>query len=62
MGEYLDISCGEADTPQIVLAPNVQSFDAFVKNGHFYFRSLYQGTYTFNLISSGIPVKTITVK
>lgn len=61
MGEYLDISCGEADTPQIVLAPNVQSFDAFVKNGHFYFRSLYQGTYTFNLINSGVPVKTITV-
>lgn len=61
MGEYLDVYCGNADLSQIVLAPNVQSFDAFIKNGHFYFRSLYQGTYTFNLLSSGIPVKTITI-
>ena len=61
MGEYLDVFCGNADTPVIVSAPNAQSFDAFIKNGHFYFRSLYQGAYTFNLMENGVASKTITV-
>lgn len=61
MGEYLDIPCDNADTPVLVLAPNAQSFDAFIKDGHFYFRSLYQGVYTFNLSTSGISNRTITV-
>lgn len=61
MGEYLVIPCSGADTPALVLAPNVQSFDAFIKDGYFYFRSLYQGAYTFNLNSNGTLLKTIIV-
>lgn len=61
MGEYLDVLSGGADTPVVVSAPNAQSFDAFIKDGHFYFRSLYQGVYTFNLNSYGVLTKTITI-
>lgn len=61
MGEYLDILCGDVDTSVLVAAPNAQSFDAFIKDGHFYFRSLYQGVYTFNLNSNGILGRTITI-
>lgn len=61
IGEYLSIPCIDADTPALILSPNIQSYDAFIKNGHFYFRSLYQGVYTFNFIKDGISGRTITI-
>lgn len=61
MGEYLSVPCTDADTPALILSPNIQSYDAFIKNGRFYFRSLYQGVYTFSLIKEGVTGRTITV-
>ncbi|WP_300393504.1 tetratricopeptide repeat protein [Fusobacterium sp.] len=61
MGEYLSIPCLDADNPALILAPNVQSYDAFIKNGRFYFRSLYQGVYTFNLMREGSTGRTVTI-
>lgn len=61
MGEYLSIPCADAIEPALILSPNIQSYDAFIRNGRFYFRSLYQGVYTFNLINNGVTTRTITV-
>ena len=61
MGEYLSVPCTDAYEPALILSPNIQSYDAFIKNGRFYFRSLYQGVYTFNLVNNGVSVRTITV-
>lgn len=61
MGEYLSVPCTDAYEPALILSPNIQSYDAFIKNGRFYFRSLYQGVYTFNLVNNGVSVRTVTV-
>lgn len=61
MGEYLSVPCTDADTPALVLSPNIQSYDAFIRDGRLYFRSLYQGVYTFNLMSNGMLSRTISI-
>ena len=61
MGEYLSVPCTDAYEPALILSPNIQSYDAFIKNGRFYFRSLYQGVYTFNLVNNRVSVRTVTV-
>lgn len=61
MGEYLSIPCVDGSVPNLVLSPKIQSYDAFVKNGRFYFRSLYQGVYTFSFARNSINERTITV-
>lgn len=60
MGEYLSIPC-YADTPVLTASPSIQSYDAFIKDGRFYFRSLYQGVYTFSLTTNGVVSKSITI-
>lgn len=60
LGEYALIPIGKIDSFSKKI-PNVQSYDAFIKNDYFYFRSIYQGIYSFSFIKDNQTVKNITI-
>ncbi|WP_163470171.1 tol-pal system YbgF family protein [Fusobacterium sp. IOR10] len=60
LGEYAVIPIGEIDSFSKKI-PNVQSYDAFIKNDYFYFRSIYQGIYSFSFIKDNEIIKDVTI-
>ena len=67
-GDALDIYLGEyvaiptrAYNVSVLTAPKEKSFEAFIRGGVFYFRSLYQGKYGFSLEKYGEPAQTIVI-
>lgn len=60
LGEYVAIPTG-AYNVSVLTAPKEKSFEAFIRGGVFYFRSLYQGKYGFSLEKYGEPAQTIVI-
>ena len=60
LGEYLAIPTN-AYNVSVLTSPKSKSYEAFIRGGVFYFRSLYQGKYGFSLESYGEPAKTIVI-
>lgn len=60
LGEYAVIPIETVDFFSMKV-PRVQSYDAFIKDGYFYFRSIYQGNYSFSFIKDDIVIKTINI-
>ncbi|MFK4785915.1 tetratricopeptide repeat protein [Fusobacterium sp. MFO224] len=60
LGEYAIIPIENIDSFSKEI-PQVQSYDAFIKDNHFYFRSVYQGFYSFSFIKNNQVVKNITI-
>lgn len=61
LGEYLSVPCEIAATIVLDKAPEMASYDAFIRDGRFYFRSRYQGIYVFNLVKSNMIVKRVFI-
>lgn len=60
LGEYLAIPTN-AYNVSMLTSPKSKSYEAFVRGGVFYFRSLYQGKYGFSLEKYGEPAQTIVI-
>ncbi|MDP0488892.1 MAG: tetratricopeptide repeat protein [Fusobacterium sp. JB021] len=60
LGEYAIIPIDNIDSFSKEI-PKVQSYDAFIKDNNFYFRSIYQGFYSFSFIKDNQILKTITI-
>lgn len=63
LGEYLNIPCLEygIESIDLVSGPEIKDYEAFIRNGRFYFRSRYQGRYIFNLQKNGVTLKNISI-
>ncbi|WP_027128228.1 tetratricopeptide repeat protein [Fusobacterium perfoetens] len=60
LGEYIAIPT-TAYNFTVLATPNVNSYDAFIRGGIFYFRSLYQGKFGFVLEKYGENSQTIVI-
>ncbi len=60
LGEYVTIPTG-AYNVSVLTTPKEKSYEAFIRGGFFYFRSLYQGKYGFSLEKYGEPAQTIVI-
>lgn len=61
LGEFITFPV-IADQFSLVSSPKSNYYDAFIKNGYFYFRSLYQGEYIFSLKKDGLVLENIKIE
>lgn len=60
LGEYIALPT-TAYNVSVIASPKSKSYEAFIRGGVFYFRSLYQGKYGFSLEKYGEPAETIVI-
>ena len=58
LGEYIALPT-TAYNVSVIASPKSKSYEAFIRGGVFYFRSLYQGKYGFSLEKYGEPALSL---